>query len=212
MRIPQFRLAALALVSGIALSGCAYDMYGNDYGYGYGPYGGVGVGIGYGNYGYGYGYGPYDYGYGYNPYGYGYDPFGWYGDYYYPGAGIYVYDRYRTRHPWTDDQRRYWEQRRQWWHDHHSGTTTGAVTGTGENWSGWDRHGQGHGGSMTTMPTSEGNWNRGSGNWNRGSGNWNRGSGNWNRGNAQARSSAATTTDSDHPNRGHWRDREDDRR
>ena len=37
MRVSQIRLAALALVSGIALSGCAYDMYGD--GYGYGNYG-----------------------------------------------------------------------------------------------------------------------------------------------------------------------------
>src|SRR2546423_1872565 len=136
MRFPRIRLAALALVSGMALSGCAYDMYGDGYGYGgYGPYSGVSIGYGsgyYGGYG-GYGYGGYGYG------GYGYDPFGWYGDYYYPGAGIYVYDRYRTRHQWSDQQRRYWEQRRQQWQNHHSGTTIGTTSGIGENWSGWDR-------------------------------------------------------------------------
>src|SRR5690349_12322622 len=101
MRVPRLRLAALALISGISLTGCAY--------------GGIG-------YGYGSGYG-------------GYDPFGWYGDYYYPGSGIYVYDRYRTRHVWNDDQRRYWSGRRDRW-QHRSGTTT---TGTGENWGGFDR-------------------------------------------------------------------------
>src|SRR5690349_6126413 len=112
MRIPRLRLAALAAVSGIALTGCAYDMYGDGYGYdgyGYGyPRSSVSIGIGYGG-GYGGYYGGYGYGYPYGGYGY-YDPFGWYGDYYYPGTGIYVYDRYRNRREWTDDQRRYWEQ------------------------------------------------------------------------------------------------------
>jgi hypothetical protein len=157
MRVPRLCLTALALASGIALSGCAYDMYGD----GYGGYGSYGVGIGYGGYsGYGgYGYGGYPYGYGYGGYGgYGYDPFGWYGDYYYPGSGIYVYDRYRTRHVWNDTQRRYWEQRRSQWHDHHSGTTTG----TNENWSGWDHsRWQNRDYPTTTTTTSggdRGNW------------------------------------------------------
>ena len=48
MSIFNFKTAALAIVAGVGLSGCAY-----------GPYGGLGVGVGYGN---GYGY---DYGYGY---------------------------------------------------------------------------------------------------------------------------------------------------
>jgi hypothetical protein len=138
MRVPRLRLAMLAMVSGVALSGCAYDMYGDPYGYGYGPSSSVSIGVGYGggwggyygDYGYGYPYGGYGYGYG----GYGYDPFGWYGDYYYPGSGIYVYDRYRTRHVWNDDQRRYWEQRRQRWGSQHNGTSW-----SGTNWSGWDR-------------------------------------------------------------------------
>lgn len=133
MRASQLRVAALALVSGLSLSGCAYDMYGDPYGYG-----GVSVGYGYDGYGYpGYGYG----GYGYSPYygngyGYGYgayDPFGWQGDYYYPGVGIYVYDRYRNRHTWDNDQQRYWTDRRTRWQSR-SGTTT-----TNENWSGWNR-------------------------------------------------------------------------
>lgn len=146
MRVPQLRLIALAAVSGIALSGCAYDMYGDPYGYG-GVSVGVGSGYGYG-YGYpygGYGYGAYGYGYGYG----GYDPFGWYGDYYYPGSGIYVYDRYRTRHVWNDNQRRYWQDRRDRW-QHRTGST--ATPTTGENWSGWDRrHWRGSG---STMPGS----------------------------------------------------------
>ena len=56
MRVPPIRLAALALASGIVLSGCAYDMYGDPYGYGYGPYSSVSVGVGYGG-GYGGAYG-----------------------------------------------------------------------------------------------------------------------------------------------------------
>ena len=114
---------ALAL-SSAALGGCAYDMYGDPYGYGYG---GASLGY-YGNYGYGpYGYRPYGYGYG------SYDPFGWYGDYYYPGVGIYVYDSYRNRHIWNDSQRRYWMSRGTTWQSR-SGTTTRR-----ENWSGFNR-------------------------------------------------------------------------
>jgi hypothetical protein len=41
---------------------------------------------------------------------------GWYGDYYYPGTGVYVYDRYRHRTQWTPQQRGYWEARRSRWH------------------------------------------------------------------------------------------------
>ena len=154
----------MALTSGILLSGCAYDMYGNDYGYGYGPYGygyprsGVSIGIGYGS-GYGGYYGGYGgYAYPYGGYG-GYDPFGWYGSYYYPGSGIYVYDQYRTRHVWNGDQQRYWTQRRQQWQNR-----TGTRSSTGDNWSGWDRHRRDRGGATTSST-----WTRGSGTWTRSS-------------------------------------------
>ena len=64
MRISQIRFVALALTSGIVLSGCAYDMYGDPYGYGYGPRSSVSIGVGYGS-----GYGSYgSYG-GYGSYG-----------------------------------------------------------------------------------------------------------------------------------------------
>jgi hypothetical protein len=106
MRVLNVRNAALALVAGIGLSGCAY-----------GPYGGLGVGVGYGNNGY-YdpyygGYGSYGYGagYGYSPYGYGYSPYGWNNGFYYPGTGYYVYDNYRRPYRWTNAQRNYWLQR-----------------------------------------------------------------------------------------------------
>jgi hypothetical protein len=137
MRVSRLRLAALAAAGSVALSGCAYDMYGDPYGYGYAPYSSVSVGVGYGGgyggYGYGNPYGGYG-GYGgYGSYYGGYDPFGWYGDFYYPGSGIYVYDRSRNRHQWNDDQRRYWESRRdRWQHQGGSAATT-------QNWSGWDR-------------------------------------------------------------------------
>ena len=113
MRIMSLRSAALAVTAAIGLGGCTTGMYG-------GPFGGVSVG--YGNYdpyydGYGYGYSPYGYSpYGYSRYGYnsGYygSPYwGWYDNYYYPGSGYYVYDRYRRPHRWSDSQRDYWLQR-----------------------------------------------------------------------------------------------------
>ena len=74
---------AVVAVAAIGLAGCtAYDNWG---------YGGVSVG-------YGSGY--------YEPY------YGWYDGYYYPGTGYYIYDRYGSRHRWSDRYRRYWEQRR----------------------------------------------------------------------------------------------------
>ena len=128
MRVPQLRVAAFALASTMGLSACASDMYGDPYGYG------GGYGYNYGYPGYGYGGSPYygsGYGYGY---GYGaYDPFGWYGDFYYPGVGIYVYDRHRNRHVWNNDQQRYWADRQSRWQSR-AGTTNNT-----ENWSGWNR-------------------------------------------------------------------------
>jgi hypothetical protein len=108
MRVLTLRTAAIALIAGIGLGGCAY-----------GPYGGLGVNYGSGYYdpyysgGYGGGY----YGAGYSPYGYGYGYgapyYGWYDGFYYPGTGYYVYDRYRKPYRWSDTQRRYWESRRE---------------------------------------------------------------------------------------------------
>jgi hypothetical protein len=60
-------------------------------------------------------------GYGHGRPGYAYDaawgdPFwGWYGDYYYPGTGFYVYNVHHRRIRWNDDQRRYWEGRHNGW-------------------------------------------------------------------------------------------------
>jgi hypothetical protein len=91
------RTAALTVAASVGLAACA-TPYG---------YGGVGVGYGSGYDGYG------GYGYPAGAYGYGYEPYwGWYDDYYYPGTGYYVYDRYRRPYPWNDDHRRHWEGRR----------------------------------------------------------------------------------------------------
>ena len=44
------------------------------------------------------------------------DPYwGWYGDSYYPGTGVYVYDRHRHRTTWSARERGYWEARRSRW-------------------------------------------------------------------------------------------------
>lgn len=126
MDIARFKLAALAVIGGVSLAGCAtgygYGGYG-DYGYGYSPYYGSGYGYPYGGYGYDYSYG-------------GYSPFGWYGDFYYPGVGIYVYDRDRHRHEWNGDQQRYWQNRRTTWQ-----SRTGKTWSGHENWSGWRNRG-----------------------------------------------------------------------
>jgi len=84
----------------IAAAALAIAGCANDY---YGRHGYVGASIGYG--------GPY---------------YGWYDNYYYPGVGVYVYERSGTRHRWSGAQRRYWEARRP-----HTRVT--------ENWSGYGR-------------------------------------------------------------------------
>lgn len=121
MKLKRALVAALAVGLGAGVAGCT-DGYG---------YGGLDVGYG-APYGYaddyygGYGYG--DYGYGYGGYGYGYPAgYGWFGNYYYPGSGIYVYDRYRRPYRWNDQQRRYWQGR--------PGYGQG---GRGPNWNGFD--------------------------------------------------------------------------
>jgi hypothetical protein len=83
-------IAALGL--SITLGGCmgGYGIgggYASDY---YDGYGGYGPSIAYGS-----------------PYG-----GGWYNDFYYPGNGIYVFDRSGRRSRWNDGQRRYWQGER----------------------------------------------------------------------------------------------------
>jgi hypothetical protein len=48
---------------------------------------------------------------------------GWYDGFFYPGTGIYVYDRNRGPHVWSDGQQHYWSGRREQWHNM---STTGA--------------------------------------------------------------------------------------
>ena len=125
------RLAILIAATGLSLGGCAYNGlgvglgYGDPYGYGYGPYSGYGA------------YDPYfDYTYGRPGYGYAM-PYGWYGGYYYPGIGSYVYDQYRNPFYWSDIQRRYWESQ-----PRHSSWTRA-------NWSAFAQH---RSGAATTSP------------------------------------------------------------
>lgn len=114
MSLFPLRNLTFAAIGALGLAGCAS----------YGPYLGASIGVGSGyydpyygrDYSYGYGYGGYDPYYGYGGYGsysrYGPPYGGWYSGYYYPGSGVYVYDRERRRHRMSDAQRRYWERRR----------------------------------------------------------------------------------------------------
>jgi hypothetical protein len=116
MFTPRLRTLALAASAAVALAGCT-DYYGDGYGYGYSrPY----------SYGSSYYGTPYrSYSYGYSPYSYSTPYYGWYNNYYYPGVGVYIYDRSGSRYQWNDTYRNYWQSRR-------SGTYSGR-----ENWSGY---------------------------------------------------------------------------
>ena len=100
-----FGLVALLGGLGLGTAACT-DGYG---------YGGASLGYGSGYYadpyyaggGWGGGYGG---GYGF----YGGGPFGWNNGFYYPGTGIYVYDRNRRPFRWNDKQRREWQSRPGW--------------------------------------------------------------------------------------------------
>jgi hypothetical protein len=139
---PSLRAAALVLAGTIGLSACAYDD-------GYGGYGGVSVGYGSGGYcdpyygcdsGYGYGYGNGAYGNAYDPW------YGWYGGYYYPGIGIYIYDQSGRRYRWNDNYRNYWEGRR----NHYNGRDW-----NDRRWERWEGY----------RGREDGNRNDGSGRW-----------------------------------------------
>ena len=111
------RHLTLAALTTLTLAACAYDD-----GYGYSGLS-VGLGSGYGGY--------YD---DYPAYG-GYLPYyGWWGDRYYPGVGVYTYDRSGHRYRWNDSQRRYWQDRRRHWRGDRD---------MRENWSGYHRDGRG---------------------------------------------------------------------
>ena len=88
MRGTARRAASLiALAGALALGGCYDDGY-NGYGYA--------------------GSGAYDGGYGYAGYYDGWPGYGWYDGFYYPGSGIFAYDRRGGRHHWSGPGGRGW--------------------------------------------------------------------------------------------------------
>lgn len=89
----RLRPLAATLIAATALTGCT-TLFDDGY------YGGVSGGY-YDGYDY-----DYDYRGGYYDRGYDSGYYGWYGDYYYPGTGYYVYDRGGRRHAWNEAQRR----------------------------------------------------------------------------------------------------------
>ena len=122
MPYQKIRNLVMLASASAALGGCT-GLYGD------GLYTGASVGTGYyddGYYGNGYS--------GYNNYANVGDPYwGWYGDYYYPGSGAFVYDQYRRPYRWNRAQQRYWAQRRQGWR--------GQYRNDG-NWGDFDRNGR----------------------------------------------------------------------
>ena len=117
---------AIAFAGLLALAGCYGDGY-------YGGYGGAAYGGGYPSSG------VYD---GYAG-GFGYPSYGWNGGYYYPGAGIYLYDRGGRRHRWNgrggDGRVRGGDGRSRW--------AVGGPRGNGrEGWRGRDGWRGGHDG------------------------------------------------------------------
>ena len=136
------RLRGLGVTLGLVLasSGCVddYGYGGLEVGYGAGGYGGDPYYDGYGYDGYGYGNGGYgNGGYGTGGFGYGgYGPsyFGWYNNFYYPGTGSYVYDRYRRPFRWNGAQQRYWSGQQRY---------RGQGWDGRGNWNGFDRRGDG---------------------------------------------------------------------
>src|SRR5688572_13126927 len=120
MHAIHLRTAAILVAAGVGLSRCTT----------YSPFGyGNGVSVSYGDrY-----YDPYYDRFG-SRYGYSSAPYGWYDGFYYPGAGYYVYDRYRNPYYWNDYQRRYWTVRqkdpsvREVWTDFARRNATGSGT------------------------------------------------------------------------------------
>jgi hypothetical protein len=145
MRHRRLRAALLVLAGSAGLAACADD---------YGGYGYSGLAVGYGNrgcdpyyYDCGYG-GSYGYG-GWN--GYYADPYwGWWGNYYYPGIGFYIYDSYGRRYPWNEQYRRYWEGRRGTW---------GQRNWNDPRWQRWDGYRGGTGTGSWNGRTGTGSWN-----------------------------------------------------
>jgi hypothetical protein len=54
---------------------------------------------------------------------------GWYDGFFYPGSGIYVYDRDHRPHIWSDGQQHYWSGRREQWHSVSTSGARGSLGG-----------------------------------------------------------------------------------
>lgn len=109
--MPQALKFAVATGALLTLGGCMYgsdgyygDGYVNNSGYSCDPYAPFDD------------YYACDSGYGFANIGYG---GGWYDDYYYPGYGVYIFDRGGRRHSMRDHDRRYWAERRAEYGGHH---------------------------------------------------------------------------------------------
>ena len=111
--IPKLLKSAIAAGALVSLGGCMYggsgyygDGYVNNSRYDCDPYAPFDD------------YYACDYGYGFANIGYG---GGWYDQYYYPGYGIYVFDRGGQRHAMRNHHRRYWAAQRARHGGHHAG-------------------------------------------------------------------------------------------
>lgn len=68
---------------------------------------------------------------------------GWYQDYYYPGYGLFLFDRYGRRHGMSHDYLTYWGGRRAW-HKHHGHRGGGDHYRGDGSWSDGHRPGRGY--------------------------------------------------------------------
>ncbi len=110
--MPRLLKSAVTAGALLSLGGCMYggsgyygDGYVNNSGYGCDPYAPFDD------------YYACDYGYGFANIGYG---GGWYDQYYYPGYGIYIFDRGGRRHAMRDHHRRHWARQRAEYGGHHA--------------------------------------------------------------------------------------------
>jgi hypothetical protein len=115
--IMRTRFALLLAAAGLSLGACATD----------GVYAGGDVGLAYND--------PfYDpaacWNYGWSDTSWGGPYCGWYDGFFYPGSGIYVYDRNHHAHVWSDGQKDHWSQQREQWHND---ATVGARSALGMN-------------------------------------------------------------------------------
>ncbi len=109
MGIGKFRSLALALIGSASLSACVYpyaegyDGYSSydEYAYGWDEYCDPYYDVNY--------YSDCDYGYGYGQIGFS---GGYWDNYFYPGYGLWLFDRAGRRHEMTDRHRRYWGGKR----------------------------------------------------------------------------------------------------